>query len=640
MFSIAQIQSWLIKKGALSGIVHSMPFFFKKKPNFPSNYILHMQKFYTTFIVLSFLITSSVNAQLCGPCTIDYGYLVPGVYPDTLPPATAGEYYESDITFVMQEDTTIDIVGTLEFLNYHILEPVGAPYGMHVSTNLGDLPVDYDPDVSLYGCARVCGTPLVPGWYEVTVPLIATLEYPGGDQAAEYSIFIEVLPAAVGGGGIIPSATYGCDPLEVDFETSIHSMGADGFSYTWDFGNGSTSTDEFPATQTYTAIGGVETQYIVSHTISIDTIGYQLDYVAVLSSGCDDCTFFGCTGLIEAEKPDLYILIDDLGLTTWPGFEDTSPPVTFSLGIELDPDHTYTMQMKDYDTGAAGGDDNCGTFTFDGDDVGVNVLTTGSHQVEVSISHPVISYTFYDTITVYPAVPTPEITLTGVTVFCEGDSAILDATIVADADYQWFKDGDEIPGADSSSYIVFETGVYDLTVTGTGGCYASSAETGIEVFENPSAPAIIVIGNVLTTSSTWDLQWYYNGSPIPGATDVSYTPAVEGIYQVAAINGPCIAWSVEIDFIFQSIENYAVNNLEVFPNPNTGQFTCSFSSEKIQDLEFIITNIMGEEIISYKIAGVSGNMQQEITLPGNEPGIYFLTIQGSAGKTIIKVVVQ
>lgn len=599
-----------------------------------------MRKLYTTAIILTCFIPSILNAQLCGTCSIDYGFLVPGVYPDTLPPATAGEFYESDITFVMQEDTTIDVVGTLEFLNYHILEPVGAPYGMFVSTNLGDLPVDYDPDVSLYGCARVCGTPLVPGWYEVTVPLIATLEYPGGDQAAEYSIFIEVLPAAVVGGGIIPTATYGCDPLEVDFETSIHSLGVDGFTYTWDFGNGEVSNEEFPPTQIYNAIGGVETEYIVSHTITIDTIGYQLDYVSVLSSGCDDCTFFGCTGLIEAEKPDLYILIDDLGLTTWPGFEDTSPPVTFSLGIELDPVHTYTMQMKDYDTGAAGDDDNCGTFTFNGDDVGVNVLSAGSHQVEVSISHPVISYTFYDTITVYPSVPTPEVVLTGLNIFCEGDSAILDATIIADGNYQWFKDGDEIPGADSTSYIVYETGVYDLVVTAVGGCYSESAETSIEVFENPAAPALIVIGNVLTTSSTWDVQWYYNGSPIPGATDVTYTPAVEGTYQVAAINGPCIAWSVEIDFVFQSIDNYITENLVIFPNPNSGTFQCNFTLTQQQDIELMIINVLGEVITTINYANAFGIINQNIQIPGNNSGIYFLTIKGKSGCNIVKLIVD
>ena len=613
----------------------------KKIPNFPSKSVLRMQKSYTLLVSCLLLAVAQSFSQVCSTCSIDYAWISPGVYPDTLPPATAGEFYESDITFVMQDDTTVDVVGTLEFLNYHILEPVGMPYGMNVSTNLGDLPVDYDPDVSLYGCARVCGTPLVPGWYEVTVPLIATLEYPGGDQAAEYSIFLEVLPAVPEDGGIIPSLTYGCDPINVDFETSIHSDGIDGFTYSWDFGNGVTSTAEFPPTQTYTAVGGVPTDYVVSHTITIDTFGYQLEYATIVSSGCDDCTFFGCTGLIETEKPDLYLIIDALGINTEDeAFIDTSPPVTITLGAALDPGATYTMQMKDDDGGLAGGDDNCGSFTFGGDDVGISTLTAGSHTVEISITHPVISYTFYDTITVYPAVTTPEITLSGATTFCSGDSLVLSTTEVDGINYQWSMDGDPIPGAYSTSLVVFASGGYALSATGVGGCFAESSATAVTVYEQPTPPSIIVIGNTLNTTSTWDVQWYYNGSPIPSATSTTYTPAVEGLYQVAAINGPCIAYSVEINFIFQSVNDLLIDKITISPNPNNGAFSATFNVLKNQNISITVQNILGSTIYQKNYENVSGSMQENILLQGVNSGVYFLQIKGETGSIIEKIIIQ
>jgi len=600
-----------------------------------------MNNRHTSLIAILTLFAKIGFSQACSTCSIDYAWITPGVYPDTLPPAIAGEFYESDITFVMQADTNIDVVGTLDFLNYHILEPVGMPYGMNVSTNLGDLPVDYDPDVSLYGCARVCGTPLVPGWYEVTVPLIATLEYPGGDQAAEYSIFLEVLPAPVVGGGFIPTITYGCDPINVDFETSIHSAGVDGFTYSWDFGNGATSSSEFPPTQTYTAIGGVTTEYIVTHTVNIDTFGYELAYATIIESGCDDCTFFGCTGLIEAEKPDLYLIITDLGINTEAdAFGDTYPPVTFSLGAALDPAATYAMQMKDDDGGLAGGDDNCGSFTFGGDDVGISTLTSGSHSVEISITHPVITYTFYDTITIYPAVTEPLILIVGETIFCSGDSAILNATVIPGVDYQWAKDGDPIPGADSTSLIVLETGVYDLMVTGVGGCFAMSDTIPVIVYEQPTAPNIIVILGELTTSTVWDVQWYYAGSPIPGATENTYTPAIEGTYQVAAINGPCVAFSVEIDFVFQSIEDINISDIIISPNPNNGTFNATFSVATPQNVVVTIQNILGEIIYSASKENVFGTIIQPINLNKVESGIYFLNIKGDRGSATVKLLIN
>lgn len=136
------------------------------------------------------------------------------------------------------------------------------------------------------------------------------------------------------------------------------------------------------------------------------------------------------------------------------------------------------------------------------------------------------------------------------------------------------------------------------------------------------------------------MQWYYNGSPIPGANEVTYTPAVEGIYQVAAINGPCIVWSVEIDFIFQSVENYLTEDILIFPNPNSGIFNCSFTLTEKQDIELIISNLLGEELIKYFQPEAFGKIFQEINIPGNNSGIYFLTIKGISGSNITKIIVD
>ena len=84
-------------------------------------------------------------------------------------------------------------------------------------------------------------TPLVAGSYTITVPLIATLEDPAGDNPAEYELSLEVLPPSATDGGIVASTTFGCSPLTVDLSTGHPSDGAGGFSYTWDFGDGTYS---------------------------------------------------------------------------------------------------------------------------------------------------------------------------------------------------------------------------------------------------------------------------------------------------------------------------------------------------------------------------------------------------------------
>lgn len=581
-------------------------------------------KFYTLYFFCYLAVLQNSFSQSCPGCVIDESYISPGVYPTSLPSATAGEYYETDLTFVLQEDTTIDLFGTFEFLNYYIMSPLGMPYGLHATSNLGEFPVNYDPDESLYGCVKVCGTPLIAGTYTVIVPLIATLEDPAGDQPAEYELTIEVLPAAAGTGGFTSSTLFGCSPLTVDFSTEYPSGGADGFSYFWDFGNGFTSIDEHPSPQIFTADSEPQ-QYIISHTVTIDTVGYSLDYITITGSNCDDCAFFGCTGVTTAEKPDLYLMIDALGINTFPGYADTDPPVTFILNTEVDPLSSYLLAVKDDDAGPTGDDDNCGSSYFDGGDVGITSIDIGASNVDISISHPVLSFTFYDTIIVYPNPPHPELFADGELIFCEGDSVMLSTDSLDDILYQWYHDSAPIVSASEPSYLATESGDYFVTVTAEGGCSDSSDISTVTVYEYPPSLVIVPYLNTLTTDSEYDLQWYYEGSAIPGATNAIYTPGVEGSYSVSATNEICTVFSPEIEFIFQSISQMKNEEIVLYPNP-----TSSFI--------YMYGNLNNSEISSLQIRTISGALIFEkknfylqealkIDISAQPEGLYFITLK-------------
>lgn len=579
-----------------------------------------MRTLFTCFVLISLLYDA--RSQSCPGCSIDYSYTVPGVYPLTLPAAVAGEYYETDLTFVLAEDTATDF-GTFEFLNYHIMEPLGMPYGLNASSDAGDFPVDYDPDVSLYGCVKICGTPLIAGIYTVTVPLIATLEDPAGDQPAEYTLSIEVLPPAGSSGGFSASTTFGCSPTIINFTTSYPSDGTEGYSYFWDFGNGFTSTDEIPSPQFYYAVDSPET-YLVEHTVTIDTVGYILDYIKITSTGCDDCTIFGCTGLFPEEKPDLYLIIESLDINTFPGFADTDPPVTFILDVPIDPLLSYEVNVKDDDAGATGSDDNCGSDSFAGDAVGITTIDIGSSTIEVSISHPVITYTFYDTLFIYPYPPSAIVSASDSLSFCAGDSVVLSTYYNSTYQYQWYSDATPIVGADSSEYIATESGNYSVTVTAEGGCADTSALFPVIVYAYPPGLVIVVTDNVLHTTTTYPVQWYYDGDPIPGATEIEYTPAIEGNYSVCATNVFCTTCSPEFAFVFQDIGTFETNFI-ILPNPNTGVFTVrvpDVSSAAILSL----TTMQGQHV-DYNIHENPSLSVFEMQMHNPATGLYFLTLQ-------------
>ena len=588
-------------------------------------------------LLMSLLASTGVDAQSCAGCVIDFSYTLPGLYPATLPPATAGEYYEADVTFVLQEDTTVEILGselTFAFLNYYIMEPIGAPFGINATSNLGPFPVDYDPSESLYGCVRICGTPLIPGTYNITVPLIATLEDPAGDQPAEFELVLEVLPAT-GTEGIIASSLIGCSPAAIDFSTSISADGADGFSYFWDFGNGSSSTEENPGTVTYTTTD-TATLFPVTHSVTIDTFPYTLDYITVLSTDCNDCLIIvGCTGLTPSEKPDLYLQFPDLGFVT-DVYVDTDPPLTFVLGWETTPGAEFMLSVKDDDSGGFGGDDNCGNLTITVGEPGVYTATLpGGSVVEYSISHPVLAYTFYDTVTIFPTPELPLVATSDALPACEGDTITLHVSTEDAVTVQWYNDGTPIPGAENDTLLVTTSGSYYAVATATGGCTSTASAFGVELLDYPFTPYIYTTAfNVLATSSDYPLQWYYEGNPIPGATDSTFTAALEGQYQVAAANGPCISFSAVYSLVFNNI-GQTESLIQVAPNPFHHSISIEQSFSRLLNIRLL--DMQGRAVASITSSEKSIQLQPDSELPA---GTYLIEVQDEQGSVLQQLMVK
>ncbi|MDR1497468.1 MAG: immunoglobulin domain-containing protein [Puniceicoccales bacterium] len=127
--------------------------------------------------------------------------------------------------------------------------------------------------------------------------------------------------------------------------------------------------------------------------------------------------------------------------------------------------------------------------------------------------------------------------------------------------YQWKKDGTAIAGAESSRYTIStlttqDAGTYTVSVTNSTGTVESSPTT--LVVQTPSKPQVttplpavteVGIGKsvVLSVQSTGNpppsYQWFFNGNPISGATNETYTvnditESKIGTYSVTITSGP------------------------------------------------------------------------------------------------------
>ena len=150
---------------------------------------------------------------------------------------------------------------------------------------------------------------------------------------------------------------------------------------------------------------------------------------------------------------------------------------------------------------------------------------------------------------------------------CEGDVAIfsVSATGTPPPSYQWRKNGSNIPGATSFTYVIFpvtagDGGNYQCVVTNSCGSDTSSVatltvNTPPVITGNPSSKTLCEGGAVTfvvsaTGTGPLSYQWRRNGITIPGATSSSYTinpvgAGNAGSYQCVVTNSCSLAISNE-----------------------------------------------------------------------------------------------
>lgn len=150
---------------------------------------------------------------------------------------------------------------------------------------------------------------------------------------------------------------------------------------------------------------------------------------------------------------------------------------------------------------------------------------------------------------------------------CLGD----EFTAVADHPHvtywSWNYDGEEIGTDGSVVYAPEFTGNFNLTLTAGNPLCETEQSLQIEVYELPEA-TFTSNGPELTASAGTAWQWYLNGAPIDGATDMTYMAVEDGNYSVEVTNdNGCMALSDE-DWV-QASNILGVDGLSAnfYPNP-------------------------------------------------------------------------
>lgn len=127
----------------------------------------------------------------------------------------------------------------------------------------------------------------------------------------------------------------------------------------------------------------------------------------------------------------------------------------------------------------------------------------------------------------------------GATTFCKGEEVTLEA-VYTGTSLQWKKDGFNIPGATSSTYIAELSGDYGCLTSSDCGSAMSEIIT-VTTLKKPSAfiypdgPTYFCTGSSVTlianTGGGLTYQWYNGATPIAGATSPTYVATTTGNYK-------------------------------------------------------------------------------------------------------------
>ncbi len=222
--------------------------------------------------------------------------------------------------------------------------------------------------------------------------------------------------------------------------------------------------------------------------------------------------------------------------------------------------------------------------------------------------------------------PAPVITANGPLTFCQGGSVQL-STATGFGSYSWSNGGTGVSTTATAS------GIYTVTVTNQFLCSGTSAEVEVSVTQ----PATSFIDNVVDSlfavpTNGTNHQWFFNGNPIPGATQPYYLATESGNYVVRFRdeNG-CITNSFTNEFTYSGgnvsvIEPGVITSLELFPNPGAGIFTVKGLFAQHVNVHLVVTDMLGRELMHPLFAGSTNQLDQEVDITGFANGVYFVRV--------------
>lgn len=573
------------------------------------------------------LFSATLLSAQCPTCTPDESCAspdgLPAVCPEIIPSAIAGEPFEEVLTFFLPasvEDPDTGIPADL--IEVTVTGLTGLPFGLDYALDQAD--ATYSPQSGEnYGCATICGTPIVPGVFTATVFVDVTVSVLGFDVETSESFerIIEVLPGSGSNASFTFSNLTGCGSTEVQFEALVDGA-PQPTTWNWDFGNGETSDQEIPELQTYDTPGSYEV------TLETQVLVHQLNEVNITALADN---WAGDIDELSAAlfNPDPYFVVADGSGSNVYTSSEVSDQITASwsgIGLQL-PNPPYTITFWDSDTFTD--DDQLGSAPLLLEDGLQNLTAGGGGTTAIASIGLEIQTQLNDTVfvEVFP-LPSPDYILGD-----DGESmAFNDPEITG---FIWTLNGDTLTGA-ADSVLVFQEGqwgVYQAFLTNIYGCEINSNSyvfcPEFDIVFNEADGTLQAPDGFLT------YEWSYNGLPLDEANGNVIANLGSGNYSVEITTEYGCTSDSEVLTITVGVDDFNRPSLTVYPNPTDGPLNLvvppGYRWEKWQ-----VYRLDGQIMLEGLVNGWSGPFKIDTSVLS--AGSYLVSLSGVDGQSYVRFV--
>ena len=219
-------------------------------------------------------------------------------------------------------------------------------------------------------------------------------------------------------------------------------------------------------------------------------------------------------------------------------------------------------------------------------------------------------------------------------VYCEGDVLEVNSlSLDYVEEHQWYLGG-WLFSESSAAQVTLPYGEpLPLSYVASNPICVDVESTTVDVLAPPEA-GFTVYENTLVSVPGQAYQWYYNGVPIPGATDQEYEITTDGSYSVAIMdfNG-CTTLSGALNLLVVGLEELT-KDFVMYPMPTRDLLTVELPSSV--SVQWQLSELSGREVCS----GSASGKRWELDLRALPAGLYLLKVEWASGQFVQRRVLK